>query len=88
MSVEFKISADADEAAVRQVLEELDGRGLVADPMFPEQSRPALSRMFIIRAPGVQVEDVAQALEAFGADVEYVEGDVTRKTFDRGAGPT
>jgi len=86
MSVEFKISADADEAAVRQVLEELDGRGLVADPMFPEQSRPALSRMFIIRAPGVQVDEIAQALEPFGADIEYVEGDVSRRTSDRGEG--
>jgi len=86
MPVKFKISADAPEASVEQVLEELGGRGLIVDRLFPGQHRPALARLFVIRAPGVQVDEIAQALEPFGADIEYVEGDVSRRTSDRGEG--
>jgi len=84
MSVKVKISADAPEARVEQVLEALRGRGLVAERMFPGQKRAALARIFIIRSSGVQAAEVANALERFGAHVEYVEGTVTRKVVDRG----
>jgi hypothetical protein len=84
MSVKLKISADASEARVEQVLEVLRGRGFVAERMFPGQKRAALARIFIIRSPGVQAAEVANALARFGADIEYVEGEVTRKTVDRG----
>lgn len=79
MSVKFKLSANASEASVRGVLDELSQRGLVADRLFPEQQRPALARMFIIRSPAAEPAAVAAALERFGSDVEYVERDVKRK---------
>ena len=87
MSVKLKISADASEARVEQVLEVLRGRGFVAERMFPGQKRAALARIFIIRSPGVQAAEVANALERFGDHIEYVEGTVTRKTVDRGTDP-
>ena len=79
MSVKFKLSADASEASVKHVLDALNERGLAADRLFPDQQRPSLARMFIIRAPSAQVADVAATLERFGSDVEYVESDVKRK---------
>ena len=87
MSVKLKISADAPEACVEQVLEVLRGRGLVAERMFPGQKRAALARIFIIRASGAQAAEVANALERFGAHIEYVEGTVTRKTVGLGTDP-
>jgi hypothetical protein len=80
MSVKLKISADAPEACVEQVLEVLHGHGLVAERMFPGQKRAALARIFIIRTKEVQAAEVASALERFGDHIEYVEGAVTRKT--------
>lgn len=87
MSVKFKISVDAPEASVEQVLDVLSGRGLVAERMFPGQQRAALARIFIIRSTGVQPAEVAQALERFGAHVEYVEGTVSRKAVGLGTDP-
>ena len=84
MSVKLKISAEAPEASVEQVLEVLRGRGFYAERMFPGQKRAALARIFIIRSTGVQAAEVASALERFGPHVEYVEGSVIRKTADRG----
>jgi acetolactate synthase regulatory subunit len=84
MSVRFKLSADAPEARVEQALEALRSRGFVAERMFPDQQRAALARIYVVRATGVQAAEVANALERFGTDVEYVEGPVTRKTVERG----
>jgi hypothetical protein len=86
MSVKLKISADAAEARVEQVLDVLRGMGLSAERMFPGQERAALARIFVIRSPGVQAAEVANALERFGTDIEYVEGPVIRKAVDRGTG--
>jgi lysophospholipid acyltransferase (LPLAT)-like uncharacterized protein len=83
MSVKFKISASAPEACVEQVLAALHGRGLVAERMFPDQQRAALARIYVVRSPGAQAAEVANALERFGRDVEYVEGAVNRKTAAR-----
>jgi hypothetical protein len=79
MSVKFKLSANASEASVLSVLDELRQRGLAAERLFPEQQRPSLARMFIIRSPEAKPDAVAAALERFGSDVEYVESDVKRK---------
>lgn len=87
MSVKFKISVDATEACVEQVLEVLRGRGLVAERMFPGQKHAALARIFIIRSTGVQAAEVANALERFGDHIEYVEGTVSRKTVGLGTDP-
>jgi len=84
MSVKLKISAAAPEARVEQVLDVLRGRGLAAERMFPGQERAALARIFVIRSSGVQAAEVADALESFGTDIEYVEGPAIRKTVDRG----
>ena len=87
MSVKLKISTEAPEACVEQVLEVLRGRGLVVERMFPRQKRDALARIYIIRASGVQAAEVANALERFGDHIEYVEGTVTRKTVGLGTDP-
>jgi acetolactate synthase regulatory subunit len=87
MSVKFKISVDAPEACIEQVLEVLRGRGLVAERMFPGQQRPALARIFIIRSTGVQAAEVASALERFGDHIEYIEGTVSRKAVGFGTDP-
>jgi hypothetical protein len=84
MAVKFKIAAGASESSVARVLDELGGRGLTVERLFPGQTRPALARIFVVRTPGVDVAAVSEALEPFGADVEYVEGDVKRKTFESG----
>ena len=73
------------EARVEQVLDVLRGRGLAAERMFPGQERAALARIFVIRSNGVQAAEVADALERFGTDIEYVEGPAIRKTVDRGS---
>jgi acetolactate synthase regulatory subunit len=87
MSVKFKIADDAPEARVEQVLEALRGRGFVAERMFPGQQRAKLARIFVIRSGDAQAAEVANALERFGADVEYVEGAVTRKVVGLGTDP-
>jgi acetolactate synthase regulatory subunit len=84
MSVKFKIAADVPEARVEQVLEALRGRGFVAERMFPGQRRATLARIFVVRPSDAQTAEVAGALELFGADIEYVEGPVVRKTVERG----
>lgn len=85
MTVKFKISANATEQSVRSLLQELADRGLVVDRLFPDQKRPALARMFVIRSPAAKPDAVSKALARFGADVEYVEGAVKRKPL-RGVG--
>lgn len=79
MTVKFKISANATEQSVASVLQALTDRGLVADRLFPNQKRPSLARMFVIRSPAVKPDAVSKALARFGTDVEYVEGPVKRK---------
>jgi hypothetical protein len=78
MSVKFKLSPTASEACVREVLDALTSSGLTARRLFPDQERPALARMFIVRASNTRSE-VAKVLARFGSDVEYVETDVERK---------
>jgi acetolactate synthase regulatory subunit len=84
MSIKFKIAADVPEARVEQVLEALRGRGFVAERMFPGQQRATLARIYVVRSGDVPAAEVANALERFGADIEYVEGPVVRKTVERG----
>lgn len=79
MSVKIKLSLDATEESVQGVLDELSTQGWKADRLFPQQTRPALARTFVIRSPNAKVAAVEKALKPFGKDVEYVESDVTRK---------
>ena len=78
MSIKFKLSSSASEACVIEVLDALTSSGLTAHRLFPDQERPALARMFIVRTSTTRSE-VANVLERFGSDVEYVETDVERK---------
>jgi hypothetical protein len=87
MAVKFKIAAGASESSVARVLDELGARGFEVERLFPEQTRPALARIFVVRTPSADVAAVSKALEPFGADVEYVEGVVKRKTFEPGKTP-
>ena len=87
MAVKFKISTDAPEARVEQVLEALGVRGFVAERMFPGQKRAALARIYVVRSSGVQAAEVAKVLEPFGTEVEYVEGPVARKAVGLGTDP-
>lgn len=79
MSVKFKLTPAATEQSVKRVLGTLASRGLKADRLFPEQKRPSLARMFVIRSSKAKVAAVQKALKPFEAEVEYVEGEVERK---------
>lgn len=79
MAVKFKLSAGASESSVRHALAALTDSGLSVDRLFPDQTRPALARMFVIRSPQAKVNSVQKILEPFADDVEYVEGSTKRR---------
>lgn len=81
MSVKFKLSPSTKKESVERLLVTLAHCGLQADQLFPEQKRPSLARMYVIRSPKAKVKAVQKVLEPFGSEVEYVEAGVERKPF-------
>lgn len=79
MSVKFKLAPSADKKAVRHLLETLANRGLMARQLFPDQKRPSLASMYVIRSPQANVKAVQRVLEECGTNAEYVEASVDRK---------
>jgi hypothetical protein len=83
MSVKFKVASKASPQSVERLLGTLTDQGLAAERMFPNQRRPALERVFIIRSPQAKVGAVTKALEPYAQDIEFVEGNVTRRPLSR-----
>jgi len=81
MSVKFKLASRASRKSVERLLDALADEGLKADQMFPGQTRPALKRMYVIRSPKADVKKVKRVIASVEALVEYVEGEVSRKTM-------
>ena len=81
MSVKFKLAPRASRKSVERLLDALADEGLKADQMFPGQTRPALRRMYVIRSPKADVKKVKRVIASVAAVVEYVEGEVRRKTM-------
>lgn len=79
MSVKFKLASSATQQSIERLLGTLADRGLKADRLFPTQKRQSLARIFVIRSPKANVSAVQKALEPFGSEVEYVEGEIKRK---------
>lgn len=79
MTVKFKLASTATKESVTQMLGLLAHQGLKADRLFPEQTRPSLANMYVIRSPKAKVSAVEKVLEPFGNEVEYIEGEATRK---------
>jgi len=81
MPVKFKLAPRASRKSVERLLDALADEGLKADQMFPGQTRPALKRMYVIRSPKADVKKVKKVIASVEALVEYVEGEVSRKTM-------
>ena len=81
MPVKFKLAPRASRKSVERLLDALADEGLKADQMFPGQTRPALRRMYVIRSPKADVKKVKKVIASVEAIVEYVEGEVSRKTM-------
>jgi hypothetical protein len=81
MPVKFKLAPRASRKSVERLLDALADEGLKADQMFPGQTRPALRRMYVIRSPKADVRKVKKVIASVETLVEYVEGEVRRKTM-------
>lgn len=79
MAVTFKFADDVSAETMRAVLGRLAQAGLSAAPMFPGQSRPALARVHVVRAPSATVERIEALLAGDRGSIDYVEGPPERR---------
>ncbi|MGE0725041.1 MAG: hypothetical protein AB7O45_11740 [Alphaproteobacteria bacterium] len=79
MAVIFKIADGATPETVRAILDRLAAAGLPAAPLYPGASRPALTRVHVVRAAAATVDRVEAALAPHRRSIDYVEPSPDRR---------
>jgi len=80
MTIKFKFSNELAEGEIDRVVRDLEEKGIRAEKLFPGQKRPALSRVYFVDVSGrSNIAKVEQVLKSYKAELDYIEGEVTRE---------
>ena len=78
--LKFKMSDQISQSQIESIVRKLETEGITALPLFPEQKRKPLRRIFCIDS-GDKVDEtkLKSLLQQYGTDIDYVEGQLERK---------